>query len=106
MYEVIREWPHYVNVPLPIAKAISSPREMFLNKVPFPLPSPSIFNLDMITAYSSDKLVSEDALTFNDLGIVPHKVKGYPIEFLIQYRKGGPNYGSTVSERANPDYDP
>ncbi|XP_071689421.1 NADH dehydrogenase [ubiquinone] 1 alpha subcomplex subunit 9, mitochondrial-like [Rutidosis leptorrhynchoides] len=103
MYEVIREWPHYINVPLPIAKAISTPRDILLNKVPFPLPSPSIFNLDMINALSSDKLVSEDALTFNDLGIVPHKVKGYPIEFLIQYRKGGPNYGSTVSERANPE---
>ncbi|GJX93420.1 hypothetical protein Tco_0348006 [Tanacetum coccineum] len=38
-----------------------------------------------------------EALIFNDLGIVPHKVKGYPIEFLIQYRKGGPNYGSTAS---------
>ncbi|KAI3829793.1 hypothetical protein L1987_03921 [Smallanthus sonchifolius] len=103
MYEVIREWPHYVNVPFPIAKAISTPRDIFLNKVPFPLPSPSIFNLDMIKALSSDKLVSEDALTFNDLGIVPHKVKGYPIEYLIQYRKGGPNYGSTVSERVNPE---
>ncbi|XP_071720189.1 NADH dehydrogenase [ubiquinone] 1 alpha subcomplex subunit 9, mitochondrial-like [Rutidosis leptorrhynchoides] len=103
MYEVIREWPHYVNIPLPIAKAISTPRDVLLNKVPFPLPSPSIFNLDMINALSSDKLVSEDALTFNDLGLVPHKVKGYPIEFLIQYRKGGPNYGSTVSERANPE---
>ncbi|KAL8259001.1 hypothetical protein R6Q59_026954 [Mikania micrantha] len=103
MYEMIREWPHYVNVPLPIAKAISTPRELFLNKVPFPLPSPSIFNLDMIKALSSDKLVSKDALTFSDLGIVPHKVKGYPIEYLIQYRKGGPNYGSTVSERLTPE---
>ncbi|CAI9288408.1 unnamed protein product [Lactuca saligna] len=103
MYEVIREWPHYVNVPFPIAKAISSPRELLLNKVPFPLPTPSIFNLDLIHALSSDKLVSQDALTFNDLGIVPHKVKGYPIEFLIQYRKGGPNYGSTVSERVTPE---
>ncbi|PWA36538.1 NAD(P)-binding domain-containing protein [Artemisia annua] len=72
MYEVIREWPHYVNVPLPIAKAISSPREIFLNKVPFPLPSPSIFNLDMITAYSSDKLVSEDDGKIGNLGGLGH----------------------------------
>ncbi|KAI7734859.1 hypothetical protein M8C21_008797 [Ambrosia artemisiifolia] len=104
MYEMIREWPHYVNVPFPIAKAISTPRDLFLNKVPFPLPSPSIFNLDMINALSSDNLVSEDALTFNDLELVPHKVKGYPIEYLIQYRKGGPNYGSTVSERVTSEY--
>lgn len=43
------------------------------------------------------------ALTFDDLGIVPHKLKGYPVEFLISYRKGGPNFGSTVSERISPD---
>lgn len=39
------------------------------------------------------------ALTFEDLGIVPHKLKGYPIEFLLSYRKGGPSFGSTVSEK-------
>lgn len=43
------------------------------------------------------------ALTFEDLGLAPHKVKGYPVEFLIQYRKGGPNYGSTVSEKMSPE---
>jgi NADH dehydrogenase (ubiquinone) 1 alpha subcomplex subunit 9 len=48
-------------------------------------------------------VVGSVALTFNDLGIVPHKIKGYPIEFLIQYRKGGPNFGSTVSEKISPD---
>ena len=48
-------------------------------------------------------MVGSAALTFNDLGIVPHKVKGYPIEFLIQYRKGGPQFGSTVSEKVSPD---
>ncbi|KAL6635353.1 hypothetical protein ACP70R_028024 [Stipagrostis hirtigluma subsp. patula] len=99
MYETIREWPRYVNVPLPVARAIASPREMLLNKVPFPLPTPSIFNLDQINAFSTDNLVSEDALTFEDLGIVPHKLKGYPVEYLISYRKGGPAFGSTASEK-------
>jgi hypothetical protein len=41
-------------------QAMASPREMLLNKVPFPLPTPSIFNLDQIEAYSVDNLVSED----------------------------------------------
>eukprot|EP00494_Astrolonche_serrata_P012356 UN12460 len=45
MFETIREYPRYVNLPFPIAKAMASPREMQLNKVPFPLPTPSIFNL-------------------------------------------------------------
>lgn len=33
---------------------------MLLNKVPFPLPTPSIFNLDQINAFAVDNLVSED----------------------------------------------
>nr|GEY62353.1 NADH dehydrogenase [ubiquinone] 1 alpha subcomplex subunit 9, mitochondrial [Tanacetum cinerariifolium] len=41
----------------------------------------------------SSELISNmpvfEALTLNDLGIMPHKVKGFPIKFLIQYRKGG-----------------
>ncbi|XP_047173431.1 NADH dehydrogenase [ubiquinone] 1 alpha subcomplex subunit 9, mitochondrial isoform X2 [Vigna umbellata] len=103
MYETIREWPRYVKVPFPIAKALATPREILLNKVPFPLPTPEIFNLDKIQALTTDTIVSENALTFNDLGIVPHKLKGYPVEFLISYRKGGPQFGSTISERVTPD---
>lgn len=103
MHEMVREWPHYVKVPLPIAKAMASPREILLNKVPFPLPSPSIFNLDQIRALSVDTVVSKDALTFTDLEITPHKLRGYPIEFLSCYRKGGPQFGSTISEKITPD---
>ncbi|OWM90266.1 NADH dehydrogenase [ubiquinone] 1 alpha subcomplex subunit 9, mitochondrial [Punica granatum] len=103
MFDMVREWPRYVKVPFPIAKAIATPREVLLKKVPFPLPNPDIFNLDQINALTVDTVVSDNALTFNDLGIVPHKLKGYPIEFLISYRKGGPNFGSTVSERISPD---
>ncbi|CAI0385912.1 unnamed protein product [Linum tenue] len=103
MFETIREWPRYVKIPLPVAKAAAMPREILLNKVPFPLPTPSIFNLDKINAISTDTLVSENALTFLDLGIEPHKLRGYPIEFLLSYRKGGPQLGSTVSEGVSPD---
>lgn len=103
MFDMIREWPRYVNVPFPIAKAIASPREFLLNKVPVPMPVPTIFNLDAIETLATDNIVSKDALTFEDLGLAPHKVKGYPVEFLIQYRKGGPNYGSTVSEKVSPE---
>ncbi|PIM99754.1 NADH:ubiquinone oxidoreductase, NDUFA9/39kDa subunit [Handroanthus impetiginosus] len=102
MYDVIREWPRYVKVPFPVAKAIATPREVLLKKVPFPMPTPTIFNLDQIEALSTDTVVSENALTFEDLGVVPRKLKGYPVEYLIQYRKGGPQYGSTVSEKITP----
>ncbi|KAI7994533.1 hypothetical protein LOK49_LG11G00909 [Camellia lanceoleosa] len=54
---------------------------------------------DLINALTQDTVVSPDALTFDALGIVPHKLKGYPIEFLLSYRKGGPQYGSTMGER-------
>ncbi|KAL3517748.1 hypothetical protein ACH5RR_020337 [Cinchona calisaya] len=103
MFDMIREWPRYVKIPFPVAKAIAMPREILLRKVPFPMPTPSIFNLDVIEALTSDTLVSKDALTFDDLGIAPHKLKGYPVEYLIQYRKGGPQYGSTVSEKISPE---
>ncbi|KAL9436181.1 hypothetical protein AB3S75_022270 [Citrus x aurantiifolia] len=103
MYDTIREYPHYVKVPFPVAKAVAMPREILLKKVPFPLPRPGLFNLDEINAYTSDTIVSDNALTFQDLGIVPHKLKGYPTEYLIWYRKGGPKFGSTVSERINPE---
>ncbi|XP_078182839.1 NAD(P)-binding Rossmann-fold superfamily protein [Carex rostrata] len=99
MFDMIREWPRYVKVPFPIAKAIASPRNFLLKKVPFPLPDPQIFNLDQINALTEDAIVSSNALTFQDLDIVPNEVKGYPVEFLICYRKGGPNFGTTVSEK-------
>ncbi|PKA55678.1 NADH dehydrogenase [ubiquinone] 1 alpha subcomplex subunit 9, mitochondrial [Apostasia shenzhenica] len=54
MYDVIREWPRYVKVPFPVARAIASPREFLLNKVPFPLPTPNIFNLDQINALTAE----------------------------------------------------
>ncbi|KAG5386911.1 hypothetical protein IGI04_038381 [Brassica rapa subsp. trilocularis] len=104
MFDMIREWSRYVKLPFPIAKAMAGPRDFMVNKVPFPLPSPQIFNLDQINALTTDTLVSDKALTFQDLDLVPHKLKGYPVEFLIQYRKGGPNFGSTVSEKIPTDF--
>ncbi|CAN6868844.1 unnamed protein product [Brassica oleracea] len=104
MFDMIREWPRYVKLPFPIAKAMAGTRDFMVNKVPFPLPSPQIFNLDQINTLTTDTLVSDKALTFQDLDLVPHKLKGYPVEFLIQYRKGGPNFGSTVSEKIPTDF--
>ncbi|CAO2839805.1 unnamed protein product [Amaranthus hypochondriacus] len=103
MFEMIREWPRYVKIPVPIAKVVSSPREILLNKVPCPLPTPTIFNLDQIHAHSVDTVVSDKALTFADLDIAPHKLRGYPVEYLSCYRKGGPQFGSTISEKVTPE---
>ncbi|XP_074583007.1 NADH dehydrogenase [ubiquinone] 1 alpha subcomplex subunit 9, mitochondrial [Curcuma longa] len=104
MFDTIREYPRYVKIPFAIAKAIAAPRELLLNKVPFPLPTPGVFNLDQINSLTVDTIVSDNALTFKDLGIVPHKPKGYPIEYLIWYRRGGPNVGATAFQKAKGIY--
>lgn len=38
------------------------PREILLNKVPVPMPTPSIFNLDAIKALTTDTLVSNEGI--------------------------------------------
>ena len=41
-------------------QALASPRDLLLKKVPFPLPTPDIFNLDQINALTIDTVVSEN----------------------------------------------
>lgn len=41
-------------------QALATPREILLNKVPFPLPVPEILNLDKIQALTTDTVVSEN----------------------------------------------
>jgi hypothetical protein len=62
-----------------VLQAIATPRELLLNKVPFPLPTPSNFNLDQINALSVDNLVSEDGKAtahkqYNGLIFVTHGI--------------------------------
>ncbi|CAL5425026.1 unnamed protein product [Camellia sinensis] len=95
MYDMIREWPRYVKVPFPIAKMwfhLSLRGHMSVG---------TGFRYSTISCAFTPliSLVGFAALTFDDLSIMPHKLKGYPVEFLIQYRKGGPQYGSTVSKK-------
>lgn len=99
MYKTIREEPRYIKIPIPIARLLASPREFLLKKVPFPLPTPVIFNQDYVDSLTVDNVVSQNALTFRDLGIIPRKLKGYPIDYLLQYRSGGPSYGTTIGDR-------
>jgi hypothetical protein len=41
-------------------QAFATPREILLNKVPFPLPNPKMFNLDEINSLTMDTVVSEN----------------------------------------------
>lgn len=38
------------------------PREILLNKVPVPMPTPVIFNMDAIQALTTDTVVSKDGI--------------------------------------------
>jgi len=86
MFEMIREEPRFIKVPIPIARLISSPREFLLNKVPFPLPIPEVFNQDYVDSLLVDNVVSPDALTFADLGVATQaKGLSYRISFPVSY---------------------
>lgn len=100
-FETIRDPPRITDIPVPIAKLIALPRELLLRRVPFPIPSPTMFTLDYIRSLEFDHVVSDDALKFSDLGLVPQKLIGVPIEHLYAYRTGGPQYGQTVGERVS-----
>lgn len=52
----------YLHFGLFLFQAIASPREFLLNKVPAPMPTPTIFNLDAIEALATDNIVSKDGL--------------------------------------------
>lgn len=41
-------------------QALAMPREILLNKVPFPLPKPEMLNLDHFHAFTTDTVVSEN----------------------------------------------
>lgn len=48
-------------------QALATPREILLNKVPFPLPTPEILNLDKIQALTTDTIVSENGKFLNSI---------------------------------------
>ncbi|CAI5986536.1 unnamed protein product [Closterium sp. NIES-64] len=99
--ETIRQHSSILSVPLPVARALATPREFLLHRVPTPIPSPTMFTLDYINSLSFPHIVSPNALTFKDLGIIPHPLTGLTIDYLFAYRSGGPQYGQTVGEKVS-----
>lgn len=65
------------------------PRELLLKKVPFPLPTPTIFNLDQIEALSTDTVVSENGvyqiLSILDLYIDFSHLRSHFLKNLCSY---------------------
>ncbi|CAI5525311.1 unnamed protein product [Closterium sp. Naga37s-1] len=104
--ETIRQHSSILSVPLPVARALATPREFLLHRVPTPIPSPTMFTLDYINSLSFPHIVSPNALTFKDLGIIPHPLTGLTIDYLFAYRSGGPQYGQTVGEKTSLNHPP
>lgn len=100
MFETIREVPHILSVPLPIAQLLTAPRELLLKRVPFPIPSPTMFTADYVASLAFDHVVDPNALQFSDLGLTPQPLHGVAIEHLFAYRTGGPQYGETTGTRS------
>eukprot|EP00245_Coleochaete_scutata_P000054 TRINITY_DN1004_c0_g1_i1.p1 TRINITY_DN1004_c0_g1~~TRINITY_DN1004_c0_g1_i1.p1 ORF type:complete len:394 (-),score=72.03 TRINITY_DN1004_c0_g1_i1:858-2039(-) len=101
MYEQIREHPSIIDIPLPLGKLVTLPREIALKTLGVPVPNPIMFTYDYMNGLEADYVVSPDALQFKDLGIIPRKLHGVAIDHLTAFRAGGPNLGSTVGERVS-----
>eukprot|EP00475_Leptophrys_vorax_P005578 TRINITY_DN13367_c0_g1_i1.p1 TRINITY_DN13367_c0_g1~~TRINITY_DN13367_c0_g1_i1.p1 ORF type:complete len:371 (-),score=-0.16 TRINITY_DN13367_c0_g1_i1:208-1320(-) len=71
VFETIRETPHVLNVPLPIAKALATPREWLLNRMPTPIPAPTMFTLDYIESLSFPPPWGQTPLPSRTLGSPP-----------------------------------
>eukprot|EP00850_Spirogloea_muscicola_P012759 SM000084S23095 [mRNA] locus=s84:41685:44476:- [translate_table: standard] len=100
MFETIREHPRIINIPMPVAKLLTLPRELLLRRVPFPIPAPTMFTRDYIDSLEQDYIVDPSALGFEELNIKPMALKGVAIDHLLSYRSGGPAHGSTLGEEA------
>lgn len=97
--DTIREPQRTFTIPFALAKTLATPREFLLNRVPTPVPSPTMFTMDYIRSLSFPHIVKPASAavgTFQDLGITPRPLTGMAIEYLYAYRSGGPQYGETV----------
>lgn len=90
--------PRILYVPSFILKALAAPHEMLLNRVPFPLPTPTGLTYSYINAQSVDYLKNPKSDGFKQLGIVPAKLEGVVIDYLRAFRFGGYDIGSTAGQ--------
>lgn len=99
VFDTIREHPRVVNIPIIFPKMVALPRDFVMKTLRVPVSSRSMFSKDFLDTVEIDQVASEGALTFKDLGVIPHELKGVTIEHLYAYRTGGPGVGTTVGEQ-------
>ena len=68
MFETSREVPRILNVPLPVAQLLTAPRELLLNRVPFPIPSPTMFTADYVASLAFDHIVGPTGTIWRAVG--------------------------------------
>uniref|UniRef100_A0A7R9Y4M6 NAD-dependent epimerase/dehydratase domain-containing protein n=1 Tax=Micromonas pusilla TaxID=38833 RepID=A0A7R9Y4M6_MICPS len=87
-----------VYVPSFILKMLAAPHEFLLNRVPFPLPTPTGLTRSYIDAQGEDYLKDPKSEGFKELGIVPAKLEGVVIDYLRAFRFGGYDVGATAGQ--------
>ena len=102
--QVIRaQNPKMVYIPAFLMKLLGAPHEYLLNRVPFPLPTPTGLTHSYIDAQSRDYLKNPKALGFKELGIAPAKLEGVVIDYLRAFRFGGYDAGAAVGQPGTTD---
>ena len=81
-----------------ILKMLAAPHEFLLNRVPFPLPTPTWLTRSYIDAQGEDYLKDPKSEGFKELGIVPAKLEGVVIDYLRAFRFGGYDVGATAGQ--------
>jgi NADH dehydrogenase (ubiquinone) 1 alpha subcomplex subunit 9 len=85
-------------IPSFIMKALSCPHEYLLRRVPVPMPTPVGLTRSYIDAQERDYVKQPDSLGFSDLGIKPHALEGYVLDYLRSFRAGGYEVGEAPWE--------
>ena len=98
-HKIIRaQDPRIIYVPSFVLKALATPHEILLKRVPFPLPTPTGLTYSYINAQESDYLKNPKSDGFEQLGIVPAKLEGVVIDYLRAFRFGGYDAGSAAGQ--------
>ena len=87
MLEIVRRRRFVVNMPFGIANLVASATG-FVSKATFGL-APQPITRDQVTNLRRDNVVSDDAMTFADLGIAPTAMETVLPDYLWRFRKGG-----------------
>jgi len=90
--------PKIAYIPAFIMKFLGAPHEYLLNRVPFPLPTPTGLTHSYVDAQSMDYLKNPKTPGFKELGIEPAKLEGVVIDYLRAFRFGGYDAGSAVGQ--------